>query len=168
MNFKGFKARLGLLFAVAALVLTSAPVRHAKAADPGNASNFILRSTTTTMAVAAGAVINSGTIGGAATYTGGGLQYVQHCVVYADNSAGGSARTLNINWIGEDGTTVTYQQAITVAIASRAIVSISPYAGTASLPTGFTSLPVRPGPRMSFQLAAAGAAAGSLAWYCTA
>lgn len=161
---KNFMYRLGviglLLFGIVAMVLTSPPIQKAVAADPGSVSNFIIRSNSTTMAVAAGAVINSGTIIN-------GLQYVNACTVYADNSAGGSARNLVINWIGEDGTTVTYAQTISVGIGARGIVAINPLAGTASLPTGFTSLPTRPGPRMSFTLAAAGSAAGSLAWYCT-
>lgn len=108
------------------------------------------------IAVAAGAVINSGTL----TFL-----YADECTVLADNSLGGSARTLNINFIAPDGTTIIYQQAVTVAIATRAMVVISPSsAGTP--PTGVTVIPTKVGPTMAFQLAAAGAAAGSLSWYC--
>lgn len=140
-----------------ALVLgTGALIKDANA-QASQVPVFARQSTTPLLNVAAGAVINSGTLQ---------LGNVNECVIYADNSAGGSARTLNINFLGPDNSTIVYQQAVTVAIATREMVTVSNLAGTASLPTGFVTIPVKTGPVMSFQLAAAGAAAGSLAWYC--
>lgn len=126
---------------------------------PGQVSTIVKRApaSATLVAVAAGAVINSG------TQT---LDTAVECSVYADNSLGGSARTLNINFLADDGTTIVYQQAITVALATRGVAVIARSVAAAAVPTGFTLLPTPPSKFMSFQLSAAGAAAGSLQWTC--
>lgn len=107
--------------------------------------------------VAAGAVINS------AVFT---LDKVSECTVIADNSAGGTARNLVANWLANDGTTVVYAFTTSVAIGTRGLLTISPTASTASLPATVVAVPAQTGRKMSFTLAAAGAAAGSLVIIC--
>jgi hypothetical protein len=94
------------------------------------------------------------------------MDYADTCLVVAENSLGGSSRTLNVDWIASDGTTVLYRQAVTVTNATRQLVSIGPKTSTASLPSGVTGIPTMVGKRMQFTLTAAGAAVGSLAIYC--
>lgn len=107
--------------------------------------------------VAAGAVITS------PVYN---LEKVSECTILAENSAGGSARTLNIDWMDTLGTTIIYRVAVTVALGTRGLVTISPTAATASLPATVTAIPAMTGKKMQFQLAAAGAAVGSLVVIC--
>jgi hypothetical protein len=107
--------------------------------------------------IAAGAVINS------PVYD---LSKVSECTIVADNSAGAASRALTSNWIASDGTTVLFQSSVTVTNGTRALVVISPTASTASLPAGVTAIPSTTGKKMSFSLAAAGAAVGSLVIYC--
>lgn len=86
--------------------------------------------------------------------------------IFADNSAGAASRTLNIDWLGSDGTTILYRVAVTVTNATRAGVNISQRASSATASSGGTTIPLAPGNKMQFTLASAGAAAGSLAVYC--
>lgn len=149
--------RLGTFALFAGVFVASAMLAPSTAeAQYAQSPVFARSSPSSLLGVAGGVVINSGVQK---------LDNVQECTVYADNSAGGSTRALNINFLGPDQSTIVYQQAITVAIAGRALVPITPSsAGTP--PTGVTVIPTRPAMFMSFQLAAGGAAAGSLAWYC--
>lgn len=107
--------------------------------------------------VAAGAIITS------AVYN---LDKVSECTILAENSAGGSSRTLNADWMASDGTTVLYRQAVTVTNGTRQLLVISPLANTASLPSGVTAVPAQTGKKMQFTLTAAGAAVGSLVVIC--
>lgn len=106
--------------------------------------------------VAAGAVITSPVMD---------LSNSDEVKILADNSAGGSDRTLKIQYLGPDGTTVLFETDITVTAATRKAAIVSAKGGMVpALPTGVTVLPLSPG-RMQFQLAAAGAANGSLGVY---
>lgn len=109
------------------------------------------------LGVAAGAVINSPVLS---------LDNTDECEVIADNSLGGSTRNILVTWLGQDGTTVLYQQTVALLTTTRGIVNVSSNGSTASLPSGVTVLPVPTGRKMSFSLSSAGAAAGSLAVYC--
>jgi hypothetical protein len=86
--------------------------------------------------------------------------------VLADNSAGGVSRTLNIDWLGNDGTTILFRSAVTVTNATRAAINISRFASPVTAAGGASALGQMPGAKMQFTLVAAGAAAGSLAVYC--
>lgn len=147
---------------IAILIACVGLVHDANAQATKQTPVYAYRSTTVNaagaslVAVAAGAVINSGTLT---------LLYADECTVMADNSAGGSTRTLNINFLAPDGTTIIYQQAVSLLTLTRAMVVISPSAA-GTPPTGVTVIPTKVAPIMSFQLSAAGAAAGSLSWYC--
>jgi hypothetical protein len=110
-----------------------------------------------TLGTAAGAIITSPVL----TFTG-----CDDVSVFADNSAGGVSRTLNIDWLGADGTTILYRRAVTVTNATRAAVTISRFSSAQSPGSGETVIGQMPGSKMQFTLAAAGAAAGSLAVYC--
>lgn len=107
--------------------------------------------------VAAGAVINSQVFD---------MSRVSECTILADNSLGGVSRALTSNWLASDGTTVLFQSSVTVTNGTRELVVISPTASTASLPTGVVAIPSTTGKKMSFSLAAAGAAVGSLVIIC--
>lgn len=149
------KIFLGIVLSLAlvgtAYAITSGP-------NGGAAQVSTFASSWESLGVAAGAVITSPVLR---------TDFSTECVVVADNSAGGSSRTLNLQWIGSDGTTVLYQQAVTVTNGTRAIAQIGGQSSAAAtLLTGITVMPVGIGRRMLFQLASAGAAAGSLAVYC--
>lgn len=86
--------------------------------------------------------------------------------VLADNSAGAASRTLNIDWLGSDGTTILFRSPVTVTNATRAAVSISRFSSAATPAGGAAVVGQMPGTRMQFTLAAAGAAVGSLSVTC--
>lgn len=109
------------------------------------------------LGVAAGAAITSPVITSA--------KYCSSIGIFADNSGGGSSRTLNIDWLGPDGTTILYRRAVTVTNGTRGAVLVSPTA-TSATASGETVVPAMTGERMQFTLAAAGAAAGSLEVIC--
>lgn len=107
--------------------------------------------------VAAGAVINTGVID---------FSRVTSLEVLVDNSAGGSSRALTISWLAADKTTVLFTQAVTVTNGTRALIFVNKNAAIpSSEPTGVTHINVDPGKYMKFSLAAAGAAAGTVAIY---
>jgi hypothetical protein len=147
---------LGLVIAAAAVALFSPLAK----ASPGS-SPFSQQPTIgyhwESLGVAAGAIIQSPVLK---------LENVSECVATADNSAGGSTRALNVDWMGVDGTTIVFRAANTVAIAGRGLTTVSATAATASLPTGVVAIPAATTRRMQFTLAAAGAAAGSLMVDC--
>lgn len=145
----GIIAALGLVASVFAFSL------HVKEA---NANTFTPPYITTeTLGTAAGAVITSPVL----TLIG-----CDDVGVFADNSAGGASRTLNIDWLGNDGTTILYRRAITVTNGTRKAVSITRFGSASTAGSDETVIGQMPGMKMQFTLAAAGAAAGSLAVYC--
>lgn len=109
------------------------------------------------LGVAAGAVITSPVFKG---------ELFTECMIAADNSAGGVSRALNVDFIGLDGTTIIYRQAVTVTNGTRFAVGIGSMSQTASLPSGIVVIPVATPKRLQVTLAAAGAAAGSLSVTC--
>jgi hypothetical protein len=94
------------------------------------------------------------------------LANVSECVAYADNSAGGSTRALNVDCMADDGTTVVFRAVNTVAIAGRGLTAWGSSVASASLPTGVVIVPGGTCKKMQFALAAAGAAAGTLGVDC--
>jgi hypothetical protein len=86
--------------------------------------------------------------------------------ILADNSAGGSTRTINIDWLGSNGTTILFRSSITVGIASRSAAVVSRYGSNAAQGAGATALGQMPASKLQVTLAAGGAAARSLALYC--
>lgn len=151
-------ATLGLLVLSIGIAVSSPPA-HA-ITSPTAQTNRFGRYTECGLNIAAGAVINC------PVTLAGQLDTVSECWFIADNSAGGATRALTVSWVASDGTTTLFQASNTVAIAGRGMTIVSPTAGTASLPTGVVVVPATTGKRMSASLAAAGAAAGSLAYYC--
>ena len=144
------------LFAAAALLATAvAPSSaHAQSAQPGPR---ILKYAYESGQVAAGALITSNVVNTAV---------LENVTVIADNSAGGSARTLTCNILAKDKATVMYSPAtVSVGIAGRGgyVFTTDVTAGTA--PAGFTVLQLAPGQYLQCNLAAAGAANGQLAIY---
>lgn len=160
---KRLALKLGITLAFA-LTGIGILVTHAKPAHaitvPANQGVRFGRYVECGLNVAAGAVINC------TATPAGAMDTVSECWFIADNSAGGATRALTVNWLASDGTTVLYSAAQTVGIALRAMTIVSPTATTASLPTGVVVIPATVGKRMSASLAAAGSAAGSLAYYC--
>lgn len=141
-----------------ALFAIDAPARADS--SPGGQYSTLVRvapNSATLIAVAAGAVINSGAID---------VSAATECTVIADNSAGGATRALVVNFLAADKTTVVFSASNTVAIAGRGATVIGPSVAAASVPTGMVIVPTGPSPFMSFSLAAAGAAAGTLQWFC--
>lgn len=126
-----------------------------------NANTFtppmIQADTAATVAVAAGAQIQTTVIQTASC---------DDVEVLADNSAGAASRTLNIDWIAFDSTTILYRRAVTVTNGTRQAVSITRWASGQAAGTNETIVGQMPGSRMQFTLTAAGAAAGSLVVYC--
>lgn len=86
--------------------------------------------------------------------------------VLAENSLGASSRTLNIDWIAYDLTTVLYRRAVTVTNGTRQAIAITRFASAQSAGTNETVIGQMPGTHMQFTLTAAGAAVGSLVVYC--
>lgn len=156
-NFKRSALILGLL---AICTLNPGPAR-ADAGPPGQVTTIVKRApaSATLVAVAAGAVINSGTLT---------LDNTTECAVFADNSLGGATRVLNVNYLADDGTTIVFQATNTVAIAGRGVTILGRSVNAIAVPTGAVIVPIPPSKFMSFQLAAGGAAAGSLQWTCRA
>jgi hypothetical protein len=109
------------------------------------------------LGVAAGAVIQTAVFD---------LSNVTECIAYADNSGGAATRALNADCIGADGTTVIFRVANTVAIAGRGLTAWGSSVAAAAAPTGVVIVPGGTCKKMQFTLAAAGAAAGSLAVDC--
>jgi hypothetical protein len=108
--------------------------------------------------VAAGAIITSDVIDTT------GCDDVE---IFADNSAGGSTRTLTVSFYALDGTTILWQPpAASLTTGLRWAFNISRYASAQSAPASSTIVPHMPSPRIGAVLSAAGAAAGTLAIYC--
>lgn len=118
---------------------------------------YIQIDTAATVNVAAGAQIQTPVIS---------TQSCDDIEVLVDNSAGGATRTLNIDWIAFDGTTILYRRALTFATTVRGAVSINRFASASTAGTNETVIGQMPGSKMQFTLTAAGAAVGSLVVYC--
>jgi hypothetical protein len=87
--------------------------------------------------------------------------------IFADNSAGGSTRTLTVNFYASDGTTVLWTPPVaSLTTGLRWAYAISRFASAASASTSSTIVPHMPSPKIGAVLAAAGAAAGTVAIYC--
>jgi hypothetical protein len=113
------------------------------------------------LGVAAGAIIQSPVL-----VLGNSSAGCEELVAVADNSGGAATRALTLDWLGSDGTTILFRASTTIAIAGRGFISVSRSASGAAAPSGSAVIPAMPGLRMQATLAAAGAAAGSLAVYC--
>lgn len=107
--------------------------------------------------VAAGAVIQTAVLE---------LSNVNSCIAYADNSAGGATRALNADCLADDGTTVVFRAVNTVGIAGRGLTAWGSSVAAAAVPAGMVVVPGGTCKKMQFTLAAAGAAAGTLAVDC--
>jgi hypothetical protein len=108
--------------------------------------------------VAAGAIITSDVV----SVTG-----CDDVEVYADNSAGGSTRTLTVSVYASDGTTVLWTApAASLTTGLRWAINFSRYASAQTASANSTMVPHMPGPKIGAVLSAAGAAVGSLAIYC--
>lgn len=87
--------------------------------------------------------------------------------VFADNSAGGSTRTLTVSFYASDGTTVLWTApAASLTTGLRWAMNISRYASAQSASASSTIVPHMPSPKIGAVLSAAGAAAGTVAIYC--
>lgn len=87
--------------------------------------------------------------------------------VFADNSAGGSTRTLTVSFYASDGTTVLWQPpAASLTTGLRWAFNISRYSSAASASASSTIVPHMPSPKIGAVLSSAGAAAGTVAIYC--
>jgi hypothetical protein len=140
------------------LTLTTATVARDAHAISGPASQVpTIAFHWESLGVAAGAVITSPVFK---------AELVTECMIAADNSAGGVSRSLNVDFIGLDGTTIIYRQVVTVTNGTRSAVGIGSMSQTASLPSGIVVIPVATPKRLQVTLAAAGAAAGSLSVTC--
>lgn len=108
--------------------------------------------------VAAGAIINSDILDVT------GCDDVQ---IYADNSLGGSTRALTVSVYAADGTTILWQPpAASLTTGLRWAFNFSRYASAGAANAASTVVPQMPGPKIGASLAAAGAAAGTVAIYC--
>lgn len=108
--------------------------------------------------VAAGAVINSDII----DVTG-----CDDVEVFADNSLGGSTRTLTVSFYMSDGVTVLWQPpAASLTTGLRWAINIGRFSSAQSASASSTVVPHMPSPKIGAVLSAAGAAAGSVAIYC--
>jgi hypothetical protein len=131
-------------------------IHDAKAASvPYAQSSTIARHISTT--VAAGALIQTAVLD---------LANVSECVVYADNSGGGSTRALNADCMADDGTTVVYRATASLTTGTRGAILWGNSVGAASVPAITTVIPGGTCKKMQFALAAAGAAAGTLQVEC--
>lgn len=87
--------------------------------------------------------------------------------VFADNSLGGSTRTLTVSFYATDGTTVLWQPpAASLTTGLRWAFAISRYSSAASASASSTIVPHMPSPKVGAVLSSAGAAAGTVAIYC--
>ena len=87
--------------------------------------------------------------------------------IFADNSAGGSTRTLTVSFYASDGTTVLWTPpAASLTTGLRWAFNIGRYSSAQTATTSSTVVPHMPSPKIGAVLSAAGAAAGSLAIYC--
>jgi hypothetical protein len=107
--------------------------------------------------VAAGAIIQTAVFD---------LSNVSECIVYADNSAGGSTRALNADCMADDGTTVVFRASASLTTGTRGAVLWGNSVSAAALPAVTTIVPGGTCKKMQFTLAAAGAAAGTLGVDC--
>lgn len=108
--------------------------------------------------VAAGAIITSDVIDTT------GCDDVE---IFADNSAGGSTRSLTVSIYASDGTTVLWTAPVaSLTTGLRWAMNISRYASAQTASASSTIVPHMPGPKIGAVLAAAGSAVGSLAIYC--
>lgn len=148
-------ATIGLVALAAAVAILSPKSAHAVSA-PYAQSSTIARHFES-LGVAAGAVIQTAVLD---------LSNVTECIAYADNSLGGATRALTADCIGADGTTIIYRVSNTVGIASRGLTAWGSSVAAAAAPAGTTIQPGATCKKMQFTLAAAGAAAGSLAVDC--
>jgi hypothetical protein len=94
------------------------------------------------------------------------LSNVNSCIIYADNSAGGSTRALNADCMADDGTTIVYRASASLTTTTRGAVLWGNSVSAAALPAVTTIVPGGTCKKMQFTLAAAGAAAGTLAVDC--
>jgi hypothetical protein len=94
------------------------------------------------------------------------LSNVNECIIYADNSAGGSTRALNADCMADDGTTIVYRASASLTTTTRGAVLWGNSVSAAALPAVTTIVPGGTCKKMQFTLAAAGAAAGTLAVDC--
>lgn len=113
------------------------------------------------VSVAAGAVVNS------PVYDLEKLS-INQINVLVDNSAGAGARVLTFKCLAKDGTTVLFtSQDVSVSNVApgNALVTLDTRISSATAATRQTVLPFPPCPKMSFHIAAAGAAAVGMAVY---
>lgn len=113
------------------------------------------------VSVAAGAVVNS------AVYDLEKLS-INQINILVDNSAGAGARSFTFKCLAKDGTTALYTSAaVSVAETApgNAIITLDPRASSVTAATRQTVLPFPACPKMSFHIAAAGAAAVGMAIY---
>ena len=88
--------------------------------------------------------------------------------ILVDNSAGAGARDFTFKCLAKNGTTVLFSStalAISNVAPGNAIVVLDPRASTVTAAARQTIYPFPPCPKMSFHIAAAGAAAVGLAVY---
>jgi hypothetical protein len=111
------------------------------------------------LTVAAGAVINvpaSGSLD---------MSKATQVIALVDNSAGAGARNFSWKCYAKDGTTVLYTGptlAVSNVAPGQAMILFDARASSVTAATLQTLYPVRPCPRLSFHLAAAGAAAATV------
>lgn len=86
--------------------------------------------------------------------------------ILVDNSGGSATRTLNIDWIAFDKTTVLYRRALTFATTVRGAVSINRFASASTAGTNETVIGQMPGTNMQLTLTAGTGTVGSLVAYC--
>jgi hypothetical protein len=136
--------------------LSSARIQEVHAASvPYSQTPTIARHVSTT--VAAGAIIQTAVFD---------LSNVSECIVYADNSAGGSTRALNADCMADDGTTVVFRASASLTTGTRGAILWGNSVSAAALPAVTTIVPGGTCKKMQFTLAAAGAAAGTLGVDC--
>lgn len=99
--------------------------------------------------VAAGAAIDS-------TAQRAGAVSEITCLV---NNAGAGARTLTVNWLADDRTTVLHTETASILAGTKPAVGIAMYPQTS---TGNFIMAIAPSRWMQFQLASGGAAAGRI------
>lgn len=130
---------------------------QAQAAPVSGATPIIPKVAYDSGVVASGAVINS-PIFYSLTST--------QCEIFADNSAGGSTRTLTVSWYDKTSTTVLETQTVSLTTGTRGAMNVSAYASAATQPTLMLTVPHSPGWYMKASLSSAGAANGNLQVIC--
>jgi hypothetical protein len=90
---------------------------------PYSQSSTIARHISTT--VAAGAIIQTAVLD---------LANVSECVIYADNSGGGSTRALNADCMADDGTTVVFRASASLTTGTRGAILWGNATSAAALP----------------------------------